>query len=139
MNAATTTPRSPAVNGSLSGLINGIMHDAQRLLSQQMEMVKLELQQEMRQLAVNAAFLAAGALTLSIGLLLLCFMVVHLLAEAFPALGLGYSFLIVGGVLTLSGAALVVAALVRFSSFRAIPDQSLQGLKENLRWQTNLK
>jgi len=135
----TQTRGCAEVDGAPSSLIAGIVHDAQQLISKQIELVKVELKNDLRQLAAHAAFFAAGALALLVGFLLLCFMAVYLLYEAFPGLGLGLSFLIVGGVLTLTGAALVYAAIQKFSSFQALPDQSLQGLKENLRWQTNLK
>jgi len=139
MNQATDSACDVTSNGTPTSLIAGIVHDAQRLISQQIELVKVEIKQDLRQLAVHAAFFAGGALALLMGLLLLCFMAVYLLYEAFPSLGLGLSFLIVGGLLTLTGAGLVYAAIQKFSSFQALPDQSLQGLKENLRWQTNLK
>jgi len=136
---ATQPGNGARVDGSVTPLLTGIMHDAQRLLSQQIELVKVELKQELRLLAVHAAFFAVGALALFVGFLLLCFMLVYVLYEFFPALGLGLCFLIVGGALTLVGAGLVFAAIQRFSSFQALPDQSFQGLKENLRWQTNLR
>jgi TRAP-type C4-dicarboxylate transport system permease small subunit len=140
MNQAPPTSTNHATgDASMAGLVTGIIHDAQELLSKQIELVKVEVKEDLRQLATHAAFFAVGSLALLVGFLLLCFMAVHLIHEAWPDLGLGLSFLIVGGVLTLVGGGLVFAAIQRFASFRALPDQSLQGLKENLRWQTNLK
>jgi len=139
MNQATQTRNGVPADTSMAALVTGIVHDAQQLISKQIELVKVELKEELRQLAVQTAFLAAGALLALVGFLLLCFMAVYLLHEAFPGLSLGLCFLIVGGTLALVGAGLLFAAIQKFSSFRALPDQSLKGLKENLRWQTNLK
>lgn len=140
MNSAPpTTAHDAPTDASVTSLVTGIMHDAQQLLSKQIELVKVEIKQDLRLLAAHAAFFAAGAIALFVGLLLLCFMAVYLLYENFPGLGLGLSFLIVGGVLALLGGALLFTAIQKFASFRALPDQSIEGLKENLRWQTNLK
>jgi len=121
----------------MTSLLAGIIHDAQRLLSQQIELVKVEIKEDIRKTLTGVAFIAAGAGLLAVGGLLLCFMVVYLLAWAFPGLELWVCFLIVGGALTLLGVTLLFAALRRFQSFNPLPEQALAGLKENLQWQTN--
>jgi len=137
MNSATSLPPRTQGNGSMTALLAGIIQDAQRLLSQQLELVKVEIKEDIRKTLAGAAFIAAGAAFLAIGGLLLCFMVVYLLDWAFPGLGLWLCFLIVGGALTLLGVTLLFAALRRFQTFNPLPEQSLEGLKENLQWQTN--
>ena len=139
MTQCTQTGNGVHTDGAVTPLITGIIDDARRLIGQQIELVKVEIKEDLRQLAVQAAFLAVGGLLLFVGMLLLCFMLVYVLYEFFPALGLGLCFLIVGGALTLAGGCFLFAAIQKFSSFQALPDQSLQGLKENLRWQTNLR
>ncbi len=139
MNRATQTPDIRASDGSIAPLITGIIHDAQHLLSQQIELVKVEIKEDLHKTVLGVAFIAAGAGLLMLGGLLLCFMLVYLLNWAFPTLELWLCFLIVGGLLALLGATLVFAAVQRFRSFNPLPDQSLQGLKENLQWKTNLR
>jgi len=136
MNHATTQPPHPVhPDGTITSLIAGIIQDAQRLLSQQIELVKVEIQDDLRKTLSGLAFIAAGAGLLLMGFLLLCFMAVYLLHWAF-SLELWLSFLIVGGFLTLLGVTLVYAAVARFRSFNPLPDQSLKGLKETIQWKT---
>jgi hypothetical protein len=140
MSQVTTQPPSPLQQDTtLTALIAGIINDAQRLLSQQIELVRVEIKEDLRKTVTGVACIAAGAGLLLVGGLLLCFMVVYLLHWAFPALELWVCFLIVGGFFALLGASLVFVAIQRFRSFNPLPDQSLQGLKENLQWKTNLK
>jgi hypothetical protein len=139
MNAVDRATDNVHQNGSTASLLSGIVRDAQRLLSQQIELLKLEIKDELRKLVMGVAFIAVSAGMLCLGGLLLAFTVVYLLDWAFPALGLWVCFLIVGGGLTLLGVSLLFAAIKKFSSFHPIPDQSLKGLKENLQWKTNLR
>jgi hypothetical protein len=137
---AVHDPASPSYqNGSMTALLAGIVHDAQRLISQQLELLKVEIKEELWKLAISAAFIAVGAGLLLMGGLLLAFMAVYLLDWAFPSLGLWLCFLIVGGGLTLAGSTAVAVAVMKLSALHPLPDQSLQGLKENLQWRTNLR
>jgi uncharacterized membrane protein YqjE len=139
MNEATHTRSDLHQDGSITTLIAGIINDAQRLISQQLDLLKVELREDLRRTINGAILIAAGAGLLLVGFLLLCFMVVYLLSWALPNLSLWLCFLIVGGLLTLLGATLVLAAVRRFSTSSLLPEQSLQGLKENMQWKTNLK
>jgi len=136
MSCPTPTTNHTHPEGTVTALLAGIVQDAQRLLSQQIELLKVEIKEDIRKTLVGVGFIAAGAGMLLVGALLLCFMLVHLLHWAFPGLDLWLCFLIVGGGLTLLGATLVFAAAYRFSTFNPLPDQTLQGLKENLQWKT---
>jgi hypothetical protein len=139
MNPIPHTADDLHPEGTFTSLIAGIVADAQRLIVQQIELVKVEIKEDIRRTAVGLAFIAAGAGMLLMGVLLLCFMLVYLLDWAFPSLGLWLCFLIVGGGFTLIGVTLSYAAIHRFTSFNPLPDQSLQGLKENLQWKTTPK
>jgi len=140
MNDTTTqTPNYAHQDGTVTSLLTGIVQDAQRLLSQQIELLKVEIKEDLRKTATGLGLIAAGAGFLLMGFLLLCFMLVYLLDWAFPGLGLWLCFLIVGGLLTLLGGSFVYAAVMRFKSFNPLPDQALAGLKENVQWKTNPK
>jgi hypothetical protein len=120
---------------SVTGLVTGIIHDVQELFKQQVALLKHEVREDVRRTGIAAAVLAGGAGVLSLGILLLCFMVVHLLSWAFyPDLPLWISYLIVGGVFTLAGAALLYAGKKKLDSFNPLPDESAEALKENVQW-----
>lgn len=133
----STTDTDPAAReASVAALVGGIINDAQRLLSQQIELIRVEIKEDVRRAATGLALVAGGAIFLAIGAVLLCFMLVHLLAWAFdPHLPLWTCFLIVGGAIALAGAVLVYVAVRKFS--HSLPEQSLAALKENLQWKTN--
>ena len=122
MSEATRTPENRHANGSVAALLAGIVHDAQRLISQQIELVKVEIKEDLRKTINGAIVIAAGnrsgcwsASCSSVS------MAVYLLDWAFLTLGLWLCFLIVGGLLTLLGATLVYAAVRRFSTFNPLP------------------
>jgi len=136
MIASTETPRDSGT--TLTSLVAGIFDDFRRLVLQQIDLFKAEIREDLIRLLTGFAFVAVGAGLALVGGLLLCFMCVYLLHEL-AALDLWLSFLIVGGVLLLTGATSAFIAYQRFRSFNPLPDQSITAFKENLQWKTNLK
>jgi len=84
----------------------------------------------------GVAYIAGGAGLLAIGGLLLFFGVCFLVSRLLDIPEYG-GFLIVGGTLLLVGAICLYMAVRKFS--RAVPEQTLTALKENLQWKTNVK
>jgi hypothetical protein len=122
---------------SLSSLMTGIVNDAQELIKQQLTLFKHELRSDLRKAKEASASLALGFGVLLLGVLLLCFMVVHLLNWAFPEhLPLWACYLIVGGVLTLLGGVFAATGWSQFRASNILPEQSAEALKENLEWKT---
>jgi len=134
--ATETVP--PPEGQSVTGLVSGIVTDAQELVKQQLALVRAELKADFRRTVRAAAMLACGAVAALPAVILLCFTVVYLLHE--PAgLPLWASFLIVGGALAVLSAVLVGVGVQRFRSFNPMPDQSVEAFKENVRWMTTPK
>ena len=132
-----TDPLSQDVS-NISALLSGIVQDAQKLISQQIELVKRELKEDVKTLAYAAAYVAVGAGLCAIALILLCFAGVYVLHEV-AGLPLWASFLIAGVLFLALGGLLLYLAVHRLTTHNPLPDQSLQGLKENLTWQTTPK
>jgi hypothetical protein len=124
--------------GSASALIAGIVQDAQKLISQQIELVKQEIKDDIRQLAYAVAMVSVGAGFCAISLILLCFMGVYVLHEV-AGLQLWLSYLIAGVTFLALGGLLLFLAVHRLTTHNPLPDQTLEGLKENLTWKTNPK
>lgn len=138
---ATTPPPSDA---SMTSLVAGIVGDAQELLKQQLALFQAEIKDDLQKTKEAAISLAIGAGVAVVGGLLLCFMLVHLIDWAVPALGgpalpLWVSFGLVGGAFTLVGGAFVYAGIRKFRSFNPLPDQSVDAMKENVQWIVNRK
>jgi hypothetical protein len=124
---------------SLTGLVAGIINDAQELLKQQMALFKQEIKDDVRKTKEAALALSAGLGIVVVGGLLLCVMLVHFLNWAVPSLPLWSCYGIVGIVFVACGGALLYAGKKRFESFNPLPEQSVGALKENVQWIMNPK
>jgi uncharacterized membrane protein YqjE len=131
----TATDETAHANPSVTSLVSGIVTDVQRLVHQELQLARTELRQELDKAKTAAGALAAGAVLLGIGLLLLCFMFVYLINYfGVPLWGcLG----IVGGVLLLAGVVLAGTGYARAKSVHVVPPQTAQTLKENVQWIQN--
>lgn len=122
---------------SMTKLVGGIIDDAQKLFKQQAELFQADIKREIRQAKqVGLNMVLAGSLMGAGGLVLL-FMLVHLLHYLFPDLKLWGAHAIVGGVLFAIGLGLYFAGREKLDKLSPLPEQSVEGLKENLQWKTN--
>jgi len=136
MTPETINP--PPEGQSVTALVTGILEDAQQLAKQQVALVRAEIKADFQRSVQAATLLAAGVLVLIPAVLLLCHKLVYLLHEL-AGFSLWASYGIVGGALALIGAVLVFLGVQRFRSFNPLPDQSVEAIKENVRWMTNPK
>ena len=135
---ANETVSPPAEGQSVTGLVSGIISDAQELLKQQVALVRAELKADFRRTVQAATLLAIGVLILVPAVFLLCNMFAFMLHEL-TGLSVWASYGIVGGVFAIVGAVLIAVGIQRFRSFNPLPDQSVEAIKENVRWMTNPK
>jgi len=124
---------------SFTGLVTGIINDAQDLLKQQLALFRQEVTDDVRKTKEAVISLALGGAVLIVGGLLWCLMLVHLLQWAIPALPLWCCYGIIGLLFTGAGGVLLYTGKRRFESFNPLPDQSVGALKENVRWIMNPK
>jgi uncharacterized membrane protein YqjE len=132
-----TTAKPTAENGSVTGLVTGIIGDAQTLFKQQVELVRHEIRNDFRKTRDAGLKFVAGVALATVGAILLTTMLVYLLCAIWPQLPLWGSYAIVGVCFTLVGATLLWWGKSEFESFNPLPDQSAQALQENLKWITN--
>jgi hypothetical protein len=135
---ANETVSPPAEGQSVTALVSGIISDAQDLVKQQVALVRAEIKADFQRTVNAAVLLAVGALVSVPATFLLCNMFVYMLVEL-AGFRVWASYGIVGGVFAVFGAALVLVGLQRFRSFNPLPDQSVEAIKENVRWMTNPK
>jgi uncharacterized membrane protein YqjE len=123
---------------SLSGLVSGILHDAQELIHQEIALARVEIGGELRKTKAAALSMVAGLAVLAVGSLFLLLAIVFLISWAtsdnVPLWG---SFLIVGGILAAAGAALVFMGRARAEQINLVPRQTYDTLRENLQWMKN--
>jgi hypothetical protein len=125
---------------SVTTLVTGILHDAQQLMKQEMDLVRTEIRDDFRKTKEGALTLSIGAGMACIGCAFLCLTGVYLLEwAAHPNLPLWACYAIVTGIILVVSAGLLAVGKKKFDSFNPLHDQSLQGLRENLQWKTNLR
>jgi len=135
-----TFPAQRANEPSLSGLVGGIIDDAQRLIEQQITLLKHDVRKDIQHAKNTAVLLGAGVGVLAAAGLLLLFMLVHLLEWLTrPDLPLWACYAIVGGALALVGGIVLYLGKKKLDALNVVPEESAEALKENLQWQTNPK
>jgi len=124
---------------SVTTLVSGIIHDAQVLFRQQLELFKHEVKTDLRKTKEAGLLMGAGIAVAAVGVILLSLMLVYLLQWAVPNLPLWACFGICGLGFAAIGCGLVYSGKAKFDSFNPLPDESAQALKENVQWITNRK
>lgn len=117
-------------------LLSGIVQDMRQLFVQQMTLFQVEIKNDVRRVLMACIPIAAGAGACALAVIILAIGAAHLLSWIFPNLPLWGSFAIVGFSIALIGMILVFWGKSKLDSFNPLPDQSLDGLKENLQWKT---
>jgi len=127
------TPEKSTTDSSWSDLLSGILLDAAKLLAQELELAKIELQEDIRRTkAYIGLFMIGGALATT-GLLFLLVMAVFLLNAGTP-LPLWACFGIIGGVVFVLGAVFLIAGRMRNAKVDFIPQRSAEAVKEDFEW-----
>jgi hypothetical protein len=129
---------SPPEGQTVTGLVSGIINDAQELFKQQVALIRAELKADFRRAVRAAILLTVGAVCAVPALFLVCNMFVYMLHEL-AGLRVWASYGIVGGAFLVVSAILIGVGIQRFRSFNPVPDQSVEAFKENVRWMTNPK
>jgi len=121
--------------GTMTGLVSGIVNDAQNLLRQQADMLKAEMREDFRRSKRAAEFGSVGIIFTTVGTLGLITALAYYLHEHY-----GYqmwaSWGIVGALFAGIGIACAVTAYLLLERFNPLPDKTFNALKENLTWQT---
>jgi hypothetical protein len=133
--ATVEAPSPAATDGSVTGLVSGIIGDAQKLLRQQAEMLKAEVREDFQRSKRAAEFGAVGIVCATVGALGLVTALAYLLHEQFQ-FAMWASWGIVGGLFLVAGVALGGFSYVLLERFNPLPDKTFNALKENITWQT---
>jgi ABC-type uncharacterized transport system fused permease/ATPase subunit len=130
-NDVQTTPEP-----GLASLVTGITDDLHQLIRQQITLVRQEIQEDVHKAKEGTTEFALGAGVAGAGAILVGFTVVYILA-ATTTLPLWGCFAMVTGVFVAAAAALIVVGKKRLESIDPLHNQAVEGLKENMQWQTN--
>jgi len=128
-------PPAAAQSSSVTGLLSGIIDDLQKLVRQQLDMLKAEIKEDLSRTKRASEFGGIGIVLMTVGGLTLVAFLVNLLHEQFQFSMWG-SCLIIGSILLGGGLACALTAWNLFERFNPMPDKTLKALRENLTWKT---
>jgi uncharacterized membrane protein YqjE len=118
---------------SLGQLVSGILDDGRTLIVKELEAAKLELKQEVSKGMKAGVSLGIGGFLLIMGFGLLSLMLVFLIS-AYTPVPLWGSLGIVGLVYSIIGAIALMAGKRKVAEVKAIPEDSLQNTKQDVRY-----
>ena len=124
---------------SVTSVVQGIIHDAQELITQQFDLVRAEIKDEVRKVKEAGVALAVGLMLVVPGCFMLCMMIPQLLNWLVPALPLWACYGIVGGAVVAVGVVSLYMGARKLGTLNPMASQSMAALKENVKWMTNLK
>ncbi len=133
----TTGARS---SRNVSTLVRDLRDQLIRLFKQEMQLVQVEASEKASQAMMNVAKIAAGALVIYAGAILIFAALSIGAAQLLVMAGLGQQvsyllgFLIVGGIVALIGALYVRSAIKVFQSGELVPNKTIETLKEEKEW-----
>src|SRR3954463_11065278 len=132
------TANPPAGEPTVTQLVSGIAEDAQRLITQQYQMLRAEVKEDIRRTKTALAYMSVGIVGSLLAVGFLAVSLPHMLndalnLEAHPWVG----WLIVGGVLLVVGLIGLFAGKRIFEKNNPLPDKTLNALEENLSWIAN--
>ncbi|QEG28290.1 hypothetical protein GobsT_30660 [Gemmata obscuriglobus] len=131
---ATNTPPGPPPQ-TVTGLVSGIINDAQTLLRQQADMLKSEVREDFKRSKRAAEFGAIAVVCTTVGALGVITAAAYLLHEQF-GFKMWASWGIVSLAFLLVGGGLGWISYNLLERFNPLPDKTFNALKENVTWQT---
>jgi hypothetical protein len=118
-------------NRSIGDLLGEATSELSHLFRQEVELAKLELKRDAKEAADSAKFFGIAGGAAFFALLLISFAIAWGLAEIMP---IGVAFLIVGVVYAAVAAVTFVSARKRLDDFNAVPEETVETLKEDVQW-----
>lgn len=116
---------------SLGELFASLARDTSTLVRQEVQLAKTEMTQKATKAGRDIGYIAAGAGVAYVGLIVLAFAIVYVLARFLP---LDVSALIVGLVIAGIGYMLVQRGLTELRRVDLTPQQTIETLKEDTEW-----
>jgi uncharacterized membrane protein YqjE len=116
---------------SLGELLGRVSRDFSELVSTQVELAKVELQEEIAAAGRGAGILTGGAFCAYLAVVLLSFAAAWGLSEVLPE---GVAFLIVGAVYAVAAAVLLPKGKERLTRVRPVPERTAESVREDVQW-----
>jgi uncharacterized membrane protein YqjE len=129
---STQAAGSGASDGpGVGSLVSGVIEDLQSLVRSEVQLAKVELKEDAREIGAGAGMLAAGALVGLVGFIFLMLGVTYLLNKS---LEMWLAAGIVGVVLLIIAAIVAMSGKNKLSAANLKPAQTIDSMKENQEW-----
>jgi protein-S-isoprenylcysteine O-methyltransferase Ste14 len=128
----------PGPEPSVTSLVTGILHDAEDLISQQLNLAKHEFQKELTKTKEGALSLVLGLAVAIVGGTLFFTMFVYLLHEV-AGWSLWASFGLVGAIMLGVGLVVTYMGKNKLETVQPVTEETAQSVKENVQWITKPK
>lgn len=129
--ATALQPVDPANERSLGDLVTELAHSTNTLVSQELQLAKVELTQKANHVGRSAGVIGVGAVLAHVGLTLVAAALAIALAAVIP---LWLSALLVGGALVVAGGVMAKGGLAALRNVDPVPRQTVATLKEDALW-----
>ena len=117
-----------------SDLFSDLVQELRTLVSKEIEVAKIEISEKASASIKNSVNVAIGASVAYLGIMAITAAAIFGLGEMIPV---WLSALIVGGILTVSGALFAVVALRRLKKMKMKPEIAIANLREDKKWLKN--
>jgi uncharacterized membrane protein YqjE len=124
----------PTTDASLAVLFSQLTTDVSGLVRDEMELAKVELKEDIRDVGRAGGMLGGAALAGYMAIVLVSFAAAWGLAELMPV---GVAFLIVGALWGIAGYLLYLRGRDEFQKSDLKPQQTITTLKEDVQWAKN--
>lgn len=133
MDSPPAGTRNGAPEPTIADLVGQVVADAEALIRGEVALAKAEIRAEIVNAREGLVALAVGGVVLAVGGLMLVIMVAHVLTDLLGVTPWG-SYLIVGTVLTASGALLLRQAQQRMTRVDPVPHATIDSVRKDLEW-----
>lgn len=118
---------------SIGSLMRGILVDVRQLMREEIALARVEIREQAGRAKAAAASLGAAVAALALGGIFLLVAIAVGMADLldWPVWA---GFLVVALLLSIAGAAMLTLGRRRLRSVHAVPEQTVQTLKENSEW-----
>ena len=116
---------------SVSDVLQAIARDLHDMVRAEIRLVKVELREEVRRAVSSSVWFGAGAVGAASAWIFLLWTVAYALATKMP---MWAATLVIAVVMTTAAAVLLMGGIRRARRLQAIPERTMESLKENLEW-----
>jgi hypothetical protein len=116
---------------SISDVVRDILANVQDIFRSEVRLAKAEIRQEATRAASSAVWVIAGLVGALSAWMFLLWTIAYGLATIMP---LWAATLVMTVAMGVTGGALIYAGIRRFGRLKAIPERTVESLKENLEW-----